>query len=251
MHDSAQAVSIKAPPFMENAVPSWFVIIEAQFKVRRISEESTKFYHALSALPPNVVASLPLDSINNEKYSQLKDEVVAHFENSKPELFNKLITSTQVAGRPSQYLRELRSIAQKVGVGDELPRHRFIQSLPSSIAPVLASQKDLSLDQLGRLADELQPLSLQNQSFLATAEEKIIPKPANVQRPARSNSPAIPIGVRPFGNSQRPLVCRAHIYFADRARTCKPWCKWPNKRNNNLQMQPSSRPSSPTPSLEN
>ena len=49
-------------------------------------------------------------------------------------------------------------MGDKVGVGDELIRHKFIQSLPSAIAAALASQRKLGLSALGKLADELVPL---------------------------------------------------------------------------------------------
>ena len=47
----------------------------------------------------------------------------------------------------SSYLRELQGFANKVAAGDDLVRHKFIQSLPPTIAPVIASQKSLTLAQ--------------------------------------------------------------------------------------------------------
>ena len=60
----------------------------------------------------------------------------------------------------------------------------------------------------------------------------------------RRNNITIPYSVTPFTENQRPKICRFHLYYADQARMCSPWCKWPN-RSRNIQMQPSSRPSSP------
>ena len=54
-------------------------------------------------------------------------------------------------------------------------------------------------------------------------------------------SDSIPNNVKAFHSNQRPRVCRAHIYFGNFARTCKPWCILKSPE---LSIQPSSRPAS-------
>ena len=44
------------------------------------------------------------------------------------------MNETSLTGRPSMFLHELMSLANKVGVGEDLVRHRFIQALPAAIA---------------------------------------------------------------------------------------------------------------------
>ena len=120
-----------------------------------------------------------------------------------------------------------------MGVHEDLVRHKFIQSLHPSIAPVIATQKDLPLLQL---ADELLPFTeqcfaVQNQRYHGSSQDSS----------SRSNH-----SVRPFHENQRPVICRAHLYYGPSARTCRRWCKWPNK--NSVRIQDNSRPNSPTPS---
>ena len=62
----------------------------------------------------------------------------------------------------------------------------------------------------------------------------------------KNSTNILPINVRPFYRDQRTQICRGHLYFGETSRSCKPWCKWPNKKN--LNIHPSSRLSSPTPS---
>lgn len=45
----------------------------------------------------------------------------------------------------------------KVGVGEDLIRHRFRQALPSTIIPVIAVARNLTLNELGTLASEHLP----------------------------------------------------------------------------------------------
>ena len=244
------AVTVKVPPFMETAAMGWFAIIEARFNLRNITTETTKFYHVLSHLPPDLVAQLNMTLLANKNYEELKEAVINIYEKTKPELFARLMSDTKMTGRPSFYLRELMSTASKVGVGEDLVKHRFIQALPSAISPVVAAQKDLTLDQLGNLSDQLLPILQKDVcNNVNTESANNVSKPNSSYQyqtnSSKSNNNTLPIGLRPFGNNQRPRVCRGHLYFAETSRTCKPWCKWPNKRN--CQMQPNSRSSSPAP----
>lgn len=237
---SVHRVSIKPPVFMENSVEGWFLILESQFHLQTITSSITRFHHVLAALPPDVVCKLPVSCIQTPNFENLKTEVIGLFERSKPELFEELISKAGITGRPSAFMRELQSIARKVGVSDDLVRHRFTQSLPAAIGLVLAAQKEMPSFQLAKLADELAPLAI------SSAESSpVFSVPTRRQLPARQPTRHHG-GLQPFHEGQRPRVCRAHIFFGSQARTCKPWCKWPSK-SSALRMQPSSRPSSPAP----
>lgn len=239
-------VGIKMPAFMETAAAAWFSILEANFHIKHITTEETKFFHLIANLPPDVITKISATVIANHSYKETKEVVVNIHERTKPELFSKLITKTSMTGRPSYYMQELNSIAAKVGVGEDLVRHQFIQALPPTISPVLAAQKDLTLTQLGNLADELTPFF--HQVLHVKSNVQSHSKQPSLNSQTRDNS-VIPIGLRPFNDQQRPRICRGHIYYADKSRTCKPWCRYPNKTN--CTIQPNSRASSPAPSSEN
>lgn len=240
-------VGIKMPAFMETAAAAWFSILEANFHIKSITSEQTRFFHLIANLPPEVVSKIPVSLITKHNYTETKTAVLAIHERTKPELFSKLISKASMTGRPSYYMQELNSIADKVGVGEDLVRHQFIQALPPTISPVLATQKDLTLAQLGNLADELTPFF--HQALQVKSDASSTSKQSSPTMQRRENS-AIPIGLRPFNDKQKPKVCRGHIYYADKSRSCKPWCRYPNKAAN-CTMQPNSRPSSPAPASGN
>ena len=104
---------------------------------------------------------------------------------------------------------------------------------------MIASQGDLDLSRLGKLADELLPY--------LTKSVMSVPPPQMHNGNNQSSKSSVPVGIRPFKSNQRPKVCRSHLYFGKDAKYCKPWCQWPNKAAN-ISVQPSSRPSSPSPS---
>ena len=144
-------VSIKIPMFLEGDAPSWFIILEAQFALATIKSEQTKFLHVLSNLPAQIIKRLPRAIVIGHRYEELKREIIALLEQSKPEVFNQLLAAKKGTGKPSAFLSEILEMASQVGVGDELIRHKFIQSLPSAIAPILATMKETKLEDLGKL----------------------------------------------------------------------------------------------------
>lgn len=232
---------VKPPTFCESSAIGWFVVLEAQFHLKGITKTNTKFYTALSALPPNLVTNIPSEVLEREDYEELKNKVC---EQTKPKMFEKLLQKTTVTGRPSLYLQELQSLARSAGIGEcqGFIRHKFLSSLPHTISPAIAAQTTLPFTQLGSLADEL--LLIHN-NYCNTTQNQSSPKPSMGHRNSRSHSFVLPMGLRPFYADQKSKICRAHIYFADKARSCKPWCKYPS--NSNCKMEPSSRPTSPAP----
>ena len=48
---SDKMAHIKMSPFDENHAAGWFIVLEAQFEVKNITQSPTKFYNALSHIP--------------------------------------------------------------------------------------------------------------------------------------------------------------------------------------------------------
>ena len=115
---------------------------------------STKYYTALAVLPATLFQRLSADTLSSKDYSALKDSVLNLVERSKPELFEKLLSTQVLTAPPSVCLGTLQITGQKVGVGNEFLRHKFLQSLPLAVSPALAVQSTVSLSQLGTQVDE-------------------------------------------------------------------------------------------------
>lgn len=246
-------VTIKAPDFMENAVHGWFSILEAQFVLRKVTAADTKFFNAISHLPAKVVQNLPTTVCESHDYDTLKNAVISSYEKSKPEILEKLMSSTTLSGRPSLYLQQLRSLADQINVGEDIIRHKFIQVLPQSISAVIASQTSLDLQALGKLADDLFPYFNKTVNAVndTTSQASTNQNAKNNSSSSSNNSNSnLPVGLRPFNKNQRPKVCRGHLYFGDKSKFCKEWCRWP-KKDSSIKMQPSSRAPSPSPSASN
>jgi hypothetical protein len=137
----AAPVAIKAPVFTERNPAAWFRILEAQFNLSDVVRGETKFYHVLASLTPDLVSQLSTHILNNPDYDDLKAALCKHRESTKPELFDRFLSTTPIKGRRSHYLTEMRRLASQTGDNDDLFRHKFQQVLPPIISPILMTQK--------------------------------------------------------------------------------------------------------------
>lgn len=61
-------VSLKPSQLMGMSIVGWFIIIEVQFNLKKVTAEDKNFYIVVSTLPPDIVMNLPasvLQIMNN------------------------------------------------------------------------------------------------------------------------------------------------------------------------------------------
>ena len=156
------AVSLQIPQFSEAIASTWFIILEAQFKASKITSEVTQFYQTLAHLPPEVVVRLSPTETSSENYTSLKNAVINLFSQSNIEMFHQLLSNRPLMGKPSLFLRDMLQTASRIGVGDNIVRIRFIDSMPFPLRATLAAQTSLSLENLGMLANDLHKMHSSN-----------------------------------------------------------------------------------------
>eukprot|EP00096_Caligus_rogercresseyi_P010609 TRINITY_DN3937_c0_g1_i2.p2 TRINITY_DN3937_c0_g1~~TRINITY_DN3937_c0_g1_i2.p2 ORF type:complete len:160 (+),score=2.93 TRINITY_DN3937_c0_g1_i2:1414-1893(+) len=148
-----------------------------------------------------------------------------------------MISTQRLVGCPSMYLKGLQETANRLEVSEKIIRHKFLGSCPSEIATVLASRSSDSLENVGKLADQLQEILNLRAEVNQVEGQTFTPKPA--QRTFQNKSYTL----TPFHPDQKPKICRSHIFYGRRARSCKPWCVFQGKEK--LGLEPSSRSGSP------
>ncbi|KAJ8405679.1 hypothetical protein AAFF_G00316590 [Aldrovandia affinis] len=82
------AVALKLPEFWQELAAVWFAQAEAQFALRGITQEDTKYYYVVAALNSSTasrVLSLLQDPPEADKYVALKQLLLETFELSEPE----------------------------------------------------------------------------------------------------------------------------------------------------------------------
>ena len=254
MDASTNHVAVKAPEFTMAAPTGWFTIMEAQFVLAKIVEDSTKFYHCLSHLPPKCVENVPETVLEKADYPALKEFVIQFYQKSKHDILEEFISRTPLTltEAPSQWLRKLQREAGRAGLGDDAIRHKFLSALPHDARMALVAHENLDLGNLAALADTVIKFSgAQGRSAQPSINEVSAGHGARAPAPPRqtegNGKDMLPIGLRPFKDNQRPLVCRSHLYYGAAASSCRPWCKFP--RAPGLEVA-RSRPGSPAPARD-
>ena len=89
----AEAVIVKIPPFWTHSPTAWFAQAEAQFVLRKITEDDTKYYYIVSALDSatatRAVSILSQPPITG-KYANIKKFLTSAYELSDYERASSL-----------------------------------------------------------------------------------------------------------------------------------------------------------------
>ena len=252
-------VSVKPAPFYKRSPETWFRRLESQFSLAKISNPVTMFHHVLAVLPEELACDLDFPDTN---YETLKKAVLDHLKANKHELIEQALSTLDLGDkRPSQFVTEVKRRFSDIGLtaDDDIVKSRLLKALPAHLRSALVGHDSVSLDQYAKIADSMLSVSISTSPFVSvnsvSSEEprKTWHRNDNFDKPSQRNnqrSNQRSFAVRPFYSDQRPKLCNAHIFYAERARTCRPWCRWPGKKGQSLkdhqQTPAQSRSSSPT-----
>ena len=154
------AVSLKLPTFWTSQPEVWFAQAEAQFNLRGITAEDTKYFYVLAALDQQTATRL-LDLISrppvDNKYKTLKDRLISTFGLSKHERASRLLHFRPLGdSKPSTLMDEMLAL-----LGDHPPcllfKQLFLERLPEDIRIQLVDSKIDDYRRLARRADATAP----------------------------------------------------------------------------------------------
>ena len=284
MSESSEAVSVKPAAFYKQSPNVWFKKMESQFALANITKSETKYHHILASLPEDVAMNIDLDC--EKKYEVLKEAVLASLKPNQHELIDQALRRVELGDkRPTQMVGEIRRRFSYIGleVEEEIVKSQILTAMPHTIKSALVGHENLGVDEFSKIADSMLSVAASQTSsnpFLIGAiegEDRYNNRPMQAeqysrrpQHPQRYNQHEQPWGrdrmserhddhkasdkftVRPFYSGQRPRVCNAHVFYGERARTCRQWCRWPNKPRrmlrDNEKTPAHSRSSSPVQS---
>ncbi|XP_066585543.1 uncharacterized protein [Prorops nasuta] len=152
------ATELKLPTFWKADPDLWFIQIETQFHVRKITVDRTKYDYVLTALNPDTIKQVS-DIIRNppleNRYEHLKENIIKRLTDSQEKQLQKLLGELQLGDKkPSQLLREMRDLGGGI-VHEELLRSRWIHAMPTDIQSFLVMSAEFDLPKLAEVADRL------------------------------------------------------------------------------------------------
>ena len=205
------AVAIKLPTFWAQQPEVWFLQAEAQFHIRKITDDTTKYYHVVAALDQETSGRV-LDTLyappGDNKYTDLKQRLLTTFGLSKRERASKLLHLHPLGDRkPSELMDEMLSLLADHGFCF-LAEQLFLEQLPEDIRLQLSNDDFTNPRALATKADVLWIAKQQ----AATAINKVTSQPK---------------GMITTAHATRQNWCFYHKRFGDDAKNCKAPCNHP------------------------
>ncbi|XP_011858693.1 PREDICTED: uncharacterized protein LOC105556220 [Vollenhovia emeryi] len=151
-------VGLRMPPFWPEEPELWFAQLESQFIISGISQDATKYAHALSQIDAkfareikDVVTAPPAE----DKYGSLKRALTQRLSASQEQRTRQLLEHEELGDRkPSQFLRHLQGLAGNT-VPDSLLRTLWLGRLPAQMQVILATRQGDRLDEVAEQADRI------------------------------------------------------------------------------------------------
>ena len=249
---SVTAVSIKLPEWWPDSAALWFSQAEAQFAIKGVVDQRTKFFYVISALD-NATASRIEDIVNHPpaflQYDALKERLIACFALSDYQRLERLFSPRGLGDRrPSALMDEILSSASGFDVGSDVLKFLFLSRLPDNIRQNLIEDDFSDTRAVSRRADQLWSAcptsSVCQVSPPADDSEQCVqqqPPPVNVvssrkppprrhnnnnSRPVQQQQQqrSVPVSAPPrqFGMG----LCYFHRMFGDEARRCELPCSF-------------------------
>ena len=217
--------TLKLPEFWEQNARAWFAQAEAQFAIKEITEDETRFYHVVAALTSatagRVVSLLERPPMRN-KYAALKKHLLDTFGLSEAERARQLLSLPGLGdGKPSELMDHMLAL-----LGDHEPcflfKEIFLQQLPDQVRLALANSPITDFRQLAREADKF--FSAGKKCFAATPPATPpTSSDGNLHQPYSISATTTTVPRRPKQSTSTGM-CFYHAKFGNKAKKCLPPC---------------------------
>jgi hypothetical protein len=214
------AVAVKLPTFWPSQPRAWFVQAEAQFTIRGITQDATKYAYLVAALDQHTAERL-IDALENppdsRRYDSLKERLLSAFSLSLRERAQRLLSMRGLGDRrPSELMDEMLAL-----LGDHPPcllfMELFHQQLPADVRLALASCTETDARELARRADTLWASRVAPAVAVVSAEIS-----DNVHAVRRSDAAS----TVPSPKSLTAGLCFYHKKFGAKAQRCRAPCSF-------------------------
>ena len=264
-----QAVQVKLPPFWPTDPELWIAQVEAQFRTRGITQDSTKYDHVIGSLSPETameIRDVLLRPPENGKYESLKTALLRRNELSDQKRLQELLSQEDLGDRkPSQVLRRMQQLVGDKAIDDNFLRSLFIQKLPPTLQTIMVTAGGVGLNDLAEMADKMLEVTPFGSIQTVTTPNQTITSEVGILRQevaglkdmirtltinsvntasggghrARSSSRGRSPYRRPRSSSQHSSssLCWYHHRFGDKSHKCVQPCSWDGQGNGGTGLQ--------------
>ncbi len=249
--------TVKLPSFWLAAPEAWFGVAEAQFELRHVADEKTRYYHVLAALPEvtvRAIADLVGGTVPEDAYTQVKRRLLATHALTEFQRLEKLLQLQQLsAQRPSELLADMMQLCPAGESATKLFRMLFLHKMPQELRIILAEDSVSELQQLAARVDVLwthhggagggpvvaavSPNEEPDEDISTVAAVGGNPprvktwnwrgKPGQARGGRQASGQDGGGSAPPDGGKQRVWLCSQHYQHGKGAQSCTPPCAWP------------------------
>lgn len=201
--EEVHAVSLKLPKFWTPHARVWFAQTEAEFSLRKITVDQTKFHYVLAALDHDTAERI-LDLLEsppvNGKYDALKARLLETFTLSDYEKAGHILHMPSLGdAKPSALMDKMLSF---LGPHQAcfLFRRAFLERMPEEIRGTLVHSGETDLRALAIAADRLWEARPHSMNVVRNENRKNYEEGGN--------------------------LCYHHHTYGDKAHRCKPHCRF-------------------------
>ena len=152
------AVSVNLPTFWTSISSAWFAQVVAQFVLRGVTQDDTKYYHVVAALDsatPTRALSIITSPSDSEKFDAFKTFLTFTFELPECERATALFNLPGLGD--SKPLELMDAMLAFLGTHEPcfLFKHLFLQQLPDSVRAPLATSTPTDYRALAQEDDQI------------------------------------------------------------------------------------------------
>jgi hypothetical protein len=221
---STDAVALKLPALWEDDLESWFLQTEAQFNLRGITDQRTRYYHLVAVLSTSNAAKVKdiiRDPPSSRPYSALKGALLSKYELTEYERAAAIMNISLGDRKPSELMDQLLTLLGN-HEGGILLKFRFFSLLPDFVRSGLSTTYS-DITDLQKLAAEADKIYLTGRdSRYMTPGISAATDDAEVDRVKRFARPS-----RKAHKEPTEGLCYYHSRFGAKAKKCTLPCNWP------------------------
>ena len=221
------AVTVKLPDFWQQNPRAWFQHIEAQFQLRGITQDVTKYFHVVAALDASTTTRAMMlleDPPQDGKYDAIKTFLLRLYELSELEKADRLLSLNGLGdGKPSELMERMLAV---LGSADPsfLFTHIFLRQLPVPVRTALASNPLSSTKDYRGLAAEADRIFLANRQQFVHA---LLPhQSAPTTQPPLEDYYADTAAAVTTRRQAEEGLCYYHARFGAKAKQCRKPCSF-------------------------
>ena len=222
--------SIQLPAFDKVEPEPWFAVAEANFALRKVTDETTKYYYVLSKLDSATLRKLSafLKIPQGEHpYQEIREALCEAFEPALEKKLDTLLATTDCGDeKPMAFGLELLRLLGEATTDDILKRI-FLRSILPSIVTAITGSLGCKYRTVLQAADKAWKASAASAGAASVATVATVarsPAPAGNATSRQGGRGGRQRGGRSGGQIKAVQLCHFHMRFWDAAKRWNPGC---------------------------